>query len=75
MIGCKQIIKGEIGRLFPALVGCHATFQSHGARFRNFSDIVFVWPECSERTLKFQGVDQELMYLVTTDEIVSFYIV
>ena len=69
--------------MFPALVGCHATFQSHGARFRNFSDIVFVWPECSERTLKFQegadqelksqeGADKELMYLVTTDEIVSF---
>ncbi|XP_071137105.1 E3 ubiquitin-protein ligase rnf213-alpha-like [Mytilus edulis] len=70
MVGCRQIIQGEAGRLFPALVGCHAAFNHHRARFRNFSDIVHVWPECCEKVAKFQEqTDQEMMYLVTTDEI------
>ncbi|XP_076109129.1 E3 ubiquitin-protein ligase rnf213-alpha-like [Mytilus galloprovincialis] len=70
MVGCTQIIQGEVGRLFPALVGCHAAFHHHKARFRNFSDIVHVWPECCEKVAKFQdNAEQEMMYLVTADEI------
>ncbi|CAG2239384.1 RNF213 [Mytilus edulis] len=70
MVGCKQIIQGEVGRLFPALVGCHAAFHHHKARFRNFSDIVHVWPECCEKVAKFQEhAEQEMMYLLTADEI------
>ncbi|CAC5380698.1 RNF213 [Mytilus coruscus] len=70
MVGCTQIIQGEVGRLFPALVGCHAAFHHNRARFRNFSDIVHVWPECCEKVAKFQELaEQEMMYLVTADEI------
>lgn len=74
MVGCRQIIQGEVGRLFPALVGCHATFHHYRARFRNFSDIIHVWPECCEKVAKFQEhAEKEMMYLVTADEIVRFF--
>ncbi|CAC5422253.1 RNF213 [Mytilus coruscus] len=67
---CKLIIKGEIGRLFPALIGCHKGFEIFGPRFRNFSDILHVWPECCEKVLKFEEEsDKEMMYLLTDDEI------
>ncbi|VDI42979.1 Hypothetical predicted protein [Mytilus galloprovincialis] len=70
MVGCRQIIQGEVGRLYPALVGCHAAFHYHRARFSNFSDIVHVWPVCCEKVTKFQEhADEEMRKLQTADEI------
>lgn len=69
MIGCRQLIKAEFGRLLPSLVGLHMTYILHAARFKNFSYMVNVWPECSNKVLTFQ--QNESMYLVTEEEIVS----
>lgn len=70
VIGCRQLIRGEFGRILPSIVGCHMTFIQHDTRFKNFSNIVHVWPECSQKTLDYQQ-KQTTAHLVTQDEIVS----
>ncbi|CAG2226879.1 RNF213 [Mytilus edulis] len=67
--GCKQIIKGKIGCLFPALIGCHKGFEIFGPRFRNFQ-IFFMYGLNVVKVLKFEEEsDKEMMYLLTDDEI------
>ncbi|VDI37174.1 Hypothetical predicted protein, partial [Mytilus galloprovincialis] len=68
VIGCRQLIRGEFGRILPSIVGCHMTFIQHDTRFKNFSNIVHVWPECSQKTLDYQQ-KQTTAHLVTQDEI------
>ena len=69
IIGCKILIRGEYGRLLPSLLGCHMAYILHDARFKNFSHIVHVWPECSQKTMDFLQKESRF-YLVTEDEIV-----
>jgi hypothetical protein len=71
MIGCKILIRGEYGRLLPSLLGCHMTYILHDARFKNFSHIVHVWPECSQKTIDFQQKESNF-YLVTDEEMVCY---
>ncbi|XP_052062678.1 E3 ubiquitin-protein ligase rnf213-alpha-like isoform X2 [Mytilus californianus] len=68
VIGCRHLIHGEFGRMLPSIVGCHMTFIQHDTRFKNFSNIVHVWPGCSQRTLDYQQ-KQSTAYLVTEEEI------
>ncbi|XP_052062680.1 E3 ubiquitin-protein ligase rnf213-alpha-like isoform X2 [Mytilus californianus] len=68
IVGCKHLLRGEFGRLLPSILGCHMTFILHNTRFKNFSHIVHVWPECSQKILEFQQ-NKSSFYLVTEDEL------
>ena len=70
LVGCKQLIRGEYGRLIPSLLGCHMTYILHDARYKNLSNSVNVWPECGQKMVDFQQ-EYSNFYLVSGDEIVS----
>lgn len=79
--GYKQLNQKDIAEIFCILVGCHKAFDVFGARFRNFSDIVYVFPECSEIVSKYKkdtkvakdgSGEKRMAYLLTDDEIVRF---
>jgi hypothetical protein len=69
-VGCKQLIRGEFGRLIPSLLGYHMTYILHDARYKNLSNVVNVWPECGQKMVDFQPKNSNC-YLVSEDEIVS----
>ncbi|XP_052086034.1 E3 ubiquitin-protein ligase RNF213-like [Mytilus californianus] len=66
-IECKTLLRGEYGRLLPSLFGCHIVYAYQAARFQNFSHIVCVWPDCSEKVLDYQQRESK-NFLVTDEE-------
>ncbi|CAG2250091.1 RNF213 [Mytilus edulis] len=66
-IECKTLLRGEYGRLLPSLFGCHIVYAYQAARFNNFSHIVCVWPDCSEKVLEYQQGESK-NFLVTDEE-------
>ncbi|CAC5361652.1 RNF213 [Mytilus coruscus] len=65
-ISCRRLLRGEYGKLLPSLFGCHVAYSSQATRFKNFSHIVCVWPDCSEKIVAFQ--QKEANNLVTDEE-------
>ncbi|XP_071137099.1 E3 ubiquitin-protein ligase rnf213-alpha-like [Mytilus edulis] len=65
--GCRHLVRGEYGRLLPSLLGCHMTYILNDMRFKNFANIVHIWPGCSQRILDFQQ-ESSNFYLVTDEE-------
>ncbi|VDI72537.1 Hypothetical predicted protein, partial [Mytilus galloprovincialis] len=67
LIGCKAMVHSEFSHdMLISLIGCHATFDLHEEKFRNFESIVQIWPECGIRCLEFL---QKKHLLVTDEEI------
>ncbi|CAC5391523.1 RNF213 [Mytilus coruscus] len=66
--GCRKMLRGEYGRLLSTMFSCHLVFNKYDTRFSNFSQIVCVWPDCSEAVLEFVK-DNHNCNLVTSDEV------
>ena len=74
MTGCKSLLRGEFGHLLPSLFGCHMAYMLSDTRFKNFSHIIRVWPDCSEKMLEVQQNDPSV-FLVTDEELVGICII
>ncbi|VDI39103.1 Hypothetical predicted protein, partial [Mytilus galloprovincialis] len=62
LIGCKGIVQADFSQdILISLIGCHAAFDLHEEKFRNFENIVQISPDCSIRCLKFLKDNPELV--------------
>ncbi|XP_033741837.1 E3 ubiquitin-protein ligase rnf213-alpha-like [Pecten maximus] len=65
-IGSSSILQHQAGDGVAMLIAIHLAYHQNVSRFRNFSSLNRVWPECSETIIDFQASSPN--FFLCTDE-------